>query len=397
MSPDEAFEHIAIRYADFLEGHTAYVLALHEQILHFSAGKVADLQLFDKWWSEKCDTLSIRVERSDRAIEILTIHKAKGLENKVIIIPHCSWSMEPMSSGAKPNIVWAKPASHDSLDGIEAFPVSFNSSVGESLFAEAYFREVVYTFVDAINMLYVATTRAGEQLHIFLPRYKKASNKIDNVDNLLLAIYGDKMQEEAGRFRQYTLGTFDRPEEGGEREQKERCSVIKQHHASPISLKLRTSASRYFADEEERLSPRSMGILLHRVFEGATTREEIFSTLEEMTLNGELGEQEVARLRAQIADTLDNTIAGEWFDGSWSALHRERNIIRPKSGSKRPDRVMTRGDEAVVVDYKFGEENKIYNRQIEGYIKELREMGYGSVKGYIWYVQSGNVVEIEGK
>ncbi|MBO7220736.1 MAG: UvrD-helicase domain-containing protein [Alistipes sp.] len=392
MSPEEAFDNITIRYAEDLEGQTAYVLALHEQIVRFSAGKVADIALFDKWWSEKGESLSVRVERSDRAIEILTIHKAKGLENKVVIIPNCSWSLEPLdSSGYVSNIVWSKPAPHKDLSGIDTFPVSFNRSVGDSLFAEGYFREMIYTYVDALNMLYVATTRAKEQLHIFLPNKRRGAT----IGTLLLDIYAEKMQQ-SNYSRQYEVGTFDNPEP--EKRGEDICvnsSIIKSYNASPVSVKLRTSVSRYFADEEAELSPRSVGIRLHKAFEGATTREDIFAKLEDMVVNGELDRDEVATLKAQITDTLDNTIAGEWFSGNWEQLYRERNIIRPNGNSKRPDRVMINGKSAVVVDYKFGDENSAYARQIAAYVKELREMGYTSVKGYIWYITNGNIVEIE--
>ena len=138
-----------------------------------------------------------------------------------------------------------------------------------------------------------------------------------------------------------------------------------------------------------------MGIKLHKAFEGAETRDDIFHTLDEMAINGELSHKEVASLKVQITDTLNNSVAGEWFDGSWQGLHRERNILRPNATSKRPDRVMTRGTEAVVVDYKFGEESNAYHRQIAEYIEILRQMGYTSVKGYIWYVSTGKIVQIE--
>ena len=386
MSPEEAFEHIVIRYGDALKEDTAYVMALHEHIMRFSTNKVADLQLFDKWWNEEGDDLSVRVERSDRAIEILTIHKAKGLENKVIIIPCCGWITHALAS----TIVWSTPAPSEHLKDIETFPVPCENAVGESLFADGYFREKIYSYIDAINMLYVATTRAKEQLHIYIPGSK--SNHA-HIGKLLMELYDKVLQDsEDGNFRYYELGTFDGPEPSKEEASNVKTSVIKQHLASPVSLKLRTSASRYFADEEATLSPRSRGILLHRAFEGATSREEIFGKLEEMVLNGELRSENVEGLKLQISDTLDNTIAGEWFDGSWNELHRERNIIRPNGSAKRPDRVMTRNGEAVVVDYKFGEENPDYKKQIEGYIDELKAMGYTSVKGYIWYVPQGKIV-----
>ena len=393
MSPEEAFNHITIRYAEDLEGQTAYVLALHEQIARFSAGKVADIALFDKWWSEKGDGLSVRVERSDRAIEILTIHKAKGLENKVIIMPRCSWSLEPLdSSGFVSNIVWSKAAPNPHLDDVGVFPVSFNRSVGESLFADGYFRESVYTCVDALNMLYVATTRAKEQLHLFLPCRKRGHN----IDSLLLDIYGDRMQQEEGAsYRHYEIGTFDTPEPEAKREEKVKTSVIKSYDVSPVSLQFRTSLSRYFSDEESALTPRSEGIRLHRAFEGATTREEIFAKLDEMVKNGELQPTNIDSLKERIATTLEDPIVGEWFDGSWGTLHRERNILMPNGEYKRPDRVMTRDNEAVVIDYKFGKELKSHKEQVEEYVKALKAMGYDTVKGYVWYVHTGKITRID--
>ena len=396
MSPEDAFEHITIRYADDLEGQTAYVLALHEQIVRFSAGRVADISLFVKWWEEKSGSLSVRVERSDRAIEILTIHKSKGLENKVIIMPHSSWSMDPMtSSGVVSNIVWSKAAPNKVLSDIGEFPVSFSSKVGESLFADAYFREMVYTCVDALNMLYVATTRAKEQLHIFLPPRAQRGNTIGN---MMQDIYGERLQlQESKNYRHYEIGTFDAPEPEKEKKNEKQVatSVITSHSSSPVTLKLRTSSSRYFADEEGALSPRSMGIILHRAFEEASTREEIFAKLDEMIINGELSEADLSSLKVQITDTLDNTIAGEWFDGSWEKLHRESSIILKNGKTKRPDRVMTRGKEAVVLDYKFGEEDDDYRKQIAGYMAILRDMGYTSVKGYLWYVSAGKIERVE--
>ena len=392
MSPEEAFNHIVIRYDEHLKGQTAYILALHEHITRFSSGKVADLDLFDKWWKEKGDNLSIRVEKSDHAIEILTIHKAKGLENKVIIMPRCSWSLEPLdSSGVISNIIWSEAAPNNHLADIGKFPISLNRSVGESLFADGYFRELVYTCVDALNMLYVATTRPKEQLHIFIPK-----SQGNSIGAMLLDLYGGAMDQKKGAlYRQYEFGTFDGPDPiKKEKSERSKTVVLTEHHTSPVDLKLSTPTSRYFADEEEALTPRSMGIRLHRAFEGATTREDVFEKLDEMTINGELRNDEAEVLKQQISTTLDTTIAGEWFDGSWVHLHSERNIIMQNNKTRRPDRVMIRNNEAVVVDYKFGEANRSYKSQMSGYMNELRQMGYSPVSGYIWYVSSGKIVKI---
>jgi CRISPR/Cas system-associated exonuclease Cas4 (RecB family) len=145
-----------------------------------------------------------------------------------------------------------------------------------------------------------------------------------------------------------------------------------------------------------------MGIRLHRAFETASTREEIFANLHDMVLSGELNRGEAEELRAKIEETLNTTVAGEWFDGSWERLYRERKIVSKKRSnestagfeSKRPDRVMTRGKEAVVIDYKFGREKDSYKDQIAYYMSVLGEMGYTSIKGYIWYVSQEKIVQI---
>ncbi len=62
----------------------------------------------------------------------------------------------------------------------------------------------------------------------------------------------------------------------------------------------------------------------------------------------------------------------------------------------RPDRVMIRGERAVVVDYKFGEEHsKQYSKQVERYMALLQEMGYTHTEGYLWYLSAGKIVKIE--
>ena len=393
MSPEDAFENITIRYAEVIEGQTAYVIALHDHIVRFSTGKVADISIFDAWWKEKCDDLSVRVERSDRAIEILTVHKSKGLENKVIFIPQCIWSLEPKNGG----LIWAKPAENEHLSAIEAFPVPYKEDIKQSLFAEDCIREQIYSCVDGLNMLYVATTRAKEQLHIFLPNKRRDKGK---VHTLLLEIFGSRMTAaNEGDYRFYELGEFDGPEPPKKDDTLDKkivnSVILEQYNASPVSIKLRTSASRYFANEEAKLTPRSTGILLHRAFENAITRSDIYTALEDMTKDGILSTAEISDLKAKISTTLDTTVAGEWFDGSWSNLYRERNIIRPNSASKRPDRVLTRDTEAVIVDYKFGKESEEHKRKMAEYIDEIRSMGFTSVKGYLWYVPKEKIVQIE--
>ena len=79
LSPEEAFERIVMRHD--LQGdrrQIAYLQAIHEQIIAFSAAKIADIALFLRWWDEQGRNRSLSVEQSATTVEITTVHKAKG-------------------------------------------------------------------------------------------------------------------------------------------------------------------------------------------------------------------------------------------------------------------------------------------------------------------------------
>ena len=167
LSPEEAFERIVMRY-DLQERREeiAYLQAVHEQIINFCAGRVADIPLFLKWWDEQGSGRSLNVEQGETTIEITTIHKAKGLEKRVVLIPWCSWQLDPKSGGNVTNIVWAE--AQGDAGAVGRFPVKYKKAMAESGFSPEYYRELVYAHVDNVNLLYVALTRAAESLHCLL-------------------------------------------------------------------------------------------------------------------------------------------------------------------------------------------------------------------------------------
>lgn len=402
LSPEEAFENIVMHYHAECEGQTAYVMALHEEIVRFCAKRVADIALFLKWWDENGGNKSLSVERGESTIEIMTIHKAKGLENKVVLIPYCDWRLTPSSNnGMRTNIIWAAPIKGSNIDGIGTFPVPFMDNVAQSAFAEGYYTETVYAHTEAINMLYVAFTRAGEQLHIFISEDNLKDSKGNpkdgkNVGGLLYSLLPENEFTACDDgTRQYTLGKFDAPEPFEKRASDTERVRMDDCTTSPVNLRLRLQSARYFDNGEQvQLSPRNMGIRLHRVFENASSREDIAAAIAQMVTDGILSADDARSLTAQVEQTLNTTIAGEWFSGQWTTVRRESNILAPRKGLLRPDRVMIRGGQAVVVDYKFGKPQSQYGEQVKEYASMLTQMGYDDVRGYLWYIKSGNIEQI---
>ena len=401
LSPEAAFEQIVMRYnlAERTQD-TAYIQALHEHIVRFCTDKVADIGLFLKWWSESGSTKSVATEQSESTIEITTIHKAKGLEKPVIIIPFCNWKLDPRTStGVTNSYIWANADSDSEFAALGTFPVNTKPKMAESHFAADYYREKVYSHIDNINLLYVALTRAAESLHIFIPKPPAKGQLNDTVGKLLLSTLPSSEQDgDKKDFNCYEFGEFSGPCAKGDRSSEVERHTIDSYTTAKADMRLRLPSQRYFEEEERvELSPRNFGILMHRAFAEAKSSEDIYLSIEQMVRDAVISPSEGERLRLEVGKVLENPTIAEWFGGEWSEVRNENDIIVPNGGTtRRPDRVMIKGRKAVVVDYKFGEEEREkYAAQLRDYMSLLSSIGYTSVEGYVWYVRLGKISKVE--
>ncbi|HJC79180.1 MAG TPA: hypothetical protein H9927_07610, partial [Candidatus Alistipes merdipullorum] len=98
-------------------------------MVSFCASKVADIQLFLEMWDERGANRALSAEKGENTIELTTIHKAKGLEKKVVIMPYCKWALDPASSSdQRVNIVWAEARDGEMAD-VGRFPVKYASAM----------------------------------------------------------------------------------------------------------------------------------------------------------------------------------------------------------------------------------------------------------------------------
>jgi len=401
ISPEEAFEQLMLEYRpDNQPGSVAYLQAFHDQLISFGNSRISDIPLFLRWWEDSGCRESINLPAGQDAITIITIHKSKGLQYPVVIMPYATWEMCPNPR----TLLWTASGNAPFAD-LGPMPVRFKKTMAESAFASDYFRELVYTRVDNLNMLYVALTRAEEELYLMMPRMKKQEGS--RVNNLLMrSLPTDGSVVMAGNMAgRVTENGNEGIYEWGEPVYHEVKPVCRETHSTDAyptyrftgKLRLKRDAERYKDEQtgEWRLSPRQYGRLMHRVFESVSTAGEITRVLDRFESEGTISAADHSKLGEIIATALENKQVRGWFDGSWTEIRNENDIIVPAhtASLRRPDRVMIRGGKVVVVDYKFGrKENNYYARQVKGYIDLIRRMGYTDVEGYIWYVELGKVV-----
>ncbi|MBP6639506.1 MAG: UvrD-helicase domain-containing protein [Bacteroidia bacterium] len=142
----------------------AFVQHFLDVVLEFSERKKPDIGAFLEFWDDKKDDFSLIVPEGENAVEILTIHKSKGLEFPIVIIPRADWSTSPKAYST----IWAS-----SGDSFGEYPanhlIKAQAGLQQSAFGETYQSELDKTLLDNLNVLYVAFTRARERLYVLAP------------------------------------------------------------------------------------------------------------------------------------------------------------------------------------------------------------------------------------
>ena len=167
---------------------TAYIHSFLDQVLDFTYREGGNISLFLQWWEQTGRFLSIQMPEEVDAVKLFTIHKAKGLQAKVVIMPFCYWGLDHTSSFD--NVIWCKDRS-GIFSHLQFYPVKYTQALQDTWFRLDYYLENLKAVIDNLNLLYVAFTRAEDELYAFCPEPsfdKKGNYKIKYVSDLLYRI-----------------------------------------------------------------------------------------------------------------------------------------------------------------------------------------------------------------
>ncbi|MBN2862586.1 MAG: PD-(D/E)XK nuclease family protein, partial [Bacteroidales bacterium] len=399
MSLFEATENI-IRHFNLGNSpwNVAYLNTLQDWVLNFSGKKNADFQTFLDWWDSSGNTKSVVLPDNLDASKVYTIHKSKGLEFKVVILPFLSWDLDHKSS--KQPILWVRPEEAP-LSDIGVVPVRYSQKLTETIFAGNYITEKCSSYLDNINLLYVAMTRAKDAIYAFAPEAGGSHIGISTaIKNALLAT--DYNAGESGVFLRDIYNDATRVFEFGEipvcKDQAGRKELIGSVHylvnSESENLRLKLHGENYLMnDKDDRRQKINYGRLMHEVFEGIDTIKDIPPAVKKLVLEGKISESESALMIKKLSSLISEAQIAEWFSPE-NKVMKEAEILMPSGTTRRPDRVILKNDRAVIVDFKFGDENPQHASQLNQYKTLLTEMGYGKTEAFIWYVDNNKVITV---
>jgi ATP-dependent helicase/nuclease subunit A len=400
----EMVEEIIRRYQlNLLADEMSYLVSFQDLILKFTRDNPPDIGNFLEWWDETGKNKSIPLSLNENAIRVLTIHKAKGLEFKVVICPFLDWPLG-LANNRGSSIQWMD-TSRTPFRAYERLPISLTKALENTYFHDQYLEEILKTHVDNLNLLYVAFTRAEEALYGLLPLPEK-EGQLSTVAHLLQQVLkhlAEVTEEPGSNFTQdiegdllvYSRGRLElvKPEE----------KIAGKHLVSlssmPTSdfkdrLQIKYNGLEYFNQEATAFQKMNHGKLMHEIFSKLEIASDLDKVLARFQLEGKLTREQLPGFKKKISGYLQSDPAKKWFSKEWGTRN-EASIILPGGKQQRPDRVLYKDNKAIVIDYKFGESEDIAHvRQVKKYINLLEAMGFQQVDGYIWYIEHEKVVTV---
>ena len=376
--------------------HVAYLNSFQDIIIHFTATMTPGIPSFLEWWESEGNKKSILLPGQQDSIRVLTIHKSKGLEFGIVILPFLSWNLDhkPFHS----NILWTRPH-QDPFDKLGIVPVRYKKELSETIFAGQYYEERYSAYLDNINLLYVAMTRAKYAIFGFAPDTPRTDKRIASV--LMEAI--DSKEQVRGGQDEFLSNYFNREKklfEFGEMPEGRKGKISTPRfridyysvNESQASLKLKLHWENYFSGDlsDARLRV-DYGKLMHGIFEEIETSEDVDAAVRRKVIEGKIPSEDEDGMRKKINSLISRPEVNAWFEKGNEVLN-EASVLMPGSGTKRPDRIILRGGKTIIIDFKFGDENPHYLSQIRSYRKILTEMGYSGVEAYLWYVDADKIV-----
>lgn len=404
-----------------IEKQDAYICAFYDAVTEYMQNNSSELTAFISFWDERLHEKTIPSGEIE-GIRILSIHKSKGLEYHTVLIPFCDWKMENETNS---HLIWCSVAGTGKNTDLPPFneldivPVNYSGAMAESVYRDSYLEERLQLWVDNLNLLYVAFTRACKNLIV----WGKAKQKGTVSELLLEALPHIKLdmndtsncntETQEGTDEDvtdiYEYGKLCLSEETKKKATENPLAVQPENipvHIESIETEIEFKQSNRSADfirgeEDDDETGRYIrqGQLLHNLFASIRQEGDLPQAIERLRFEGILESDKQEKQIQKLAQwALGNPRVKDWYSGEWELYNECSIIYTDEEGvmqTRRPDRVMMKDGQVVVVDFKFGKPKDGYRQQVREYMDLLSAMGYEQISGYLWYVFANELEEVK--
>lgn len=353
---------------------TDFLLNFLEMLFNFTQNAGASTKEFLKYWDEEASAYTIQASENIDAVQIMTIHKAKGLEFPVVFIPMMNKNRDAEFTN------WFETTQDTALKSVNINQFSKNLEVYDKEIEQFNRQNSYKNAVDRLCLQYVATTRPVEQLFFYIQKANKTSNNLE-----LLEFLQSKNTENPDEFDLYEthpemLKKYTRDKTSSFKTRDIR--ILKNINEKNTSIRIATPSKNYQVKNEKV----RIGLFVHELLSQINTAADIQKVLDCYVLEGHISIEESKEISRDLHEILETY--AEFFDGKWEIIN-ERDIMISENGESRvyrPDRMLKSPEGYIIIDFKTGEENRKDEQQIENYKNILEKLGRKVLKTQLIYL-----------
>ena len=355
-----------------------FLLNFLEMLFNYTQNAGATLKEFLKFWDDEASKISIQASENIDAVQIMTIHKAKGLEFPVVFIP-----MENKNNDKKFS-EWYDLNSEDELKTVILNQFSPELENYDEDLAQFNFENSYRNKIDRFCIQYVATTRPVEQLFFYIEKPSKSSNNLELYD-FVTQFQPTENGESVDSFDIFPVSDLKKQKKKEKKDyQSENINSISQQTEKVSNIEIATTSKNY----QNRVEHVRMGIFTHEILSQIKTKKDVTKVLNSYLLEGKITNEEKTSILERIENVLNDANYSVYFTENLKIINEREMFATENEQSKtyRPDRLVETKDGFIIIDFKTGEEKEKDQKQVETYKNKLEQFGKKVVKTDVIYI-----------
>lgn len=371
----------AIARFDLSQKCGAHVIHLLDVALEI--GEKSGVGIFDflGYWDLKKDSLAISAPQDQDAVQLMTVHKSKGLEFPFVIFPFADSKINDRTKTKK---LWV-PLSNSMESDFDRILVNASKEIEQYSEAsnELYTLENNLSELDDINVLYVALTRAVQGLFI-VTRESSGETYGKLFKNYLIhkGIWSsDKSYFEFGHFSENQSKVIAQPAV-------QSIPYIYTHSDTAPKI-VTTTPSLWSMERNESLQ---WGTLVHEILADVNSIKDVENAIDRASRRGDIMEGDINGVKAILTDILKHPKLSKFYQEKSIGLN-ETELLDTNGKSYRPDRLVFDDNQIAIIDYKTGSFRQEHGEQLRKYEHLLQKIDPDHVVAQKILVYIGDKIE----
>ena len=366
-----ACEYI-ISSLSFLNQSRMQLQFLLDEIYNFCYIKNSHSQSFIDYWQIKKDKLKVNLIEDTNAVKVLTIHKSKGLEFPVVILPFFDFKLNKLDKS-----IWVN-FSDSKIKG--NFLVDFNESLNylsedASLMIRSYENNMI---LDNVNVMYVSLSRSILENHIIC---KHVDSSKQLTSGKLLRSYINKISSDEKSFYQIGKSEFISVSSS---------NIKRQGMIDPKNDKHNNSINNYYKSDKKLCT--NFGNIFHNLMSEIEYKHQKDHVISEYFFRGIISNNDKQMIK-NLVDQIISHKSLEKFFSKKNTIYNEREIFIPPDRVVIPDKIcITSEKEFSILDYKTGQKKNDHENQIKNYVDALKKANFRVKDVFLVYVH--NKIEV---